>query len=361
MVRERELRAQLADSDVSSIISNLREENDELRGDNDYLREQVAILTQDARLHASVKSELAGLQRQVRAAGLDHSHALATLMKEKEQLASEATEALSALRSELEVRTQAQEEEAALAAVRARDLEGRVAELEANLAKARSLIVNAEEAAKAYSKHNTLLENDNATSERRIAEQEADINGLQARTAELLQDLRASEKNSRAGLDQNALLAADNAQKAELIKSLEESVRSLEESLRAAEENGRHEREMLSMQVQDQKRKVAALASEVKRADDDSKTVRDDMRLELKNAENENSMLRDNLRSEREKMEVLRQEHRRELDDLHRRLRGEESTVARRQEEMHWHIQTLEKELQVAALLACKNVYMNEP
>ena len=41
MERERELRAQLADSEVSNIISKLREENDGLRADNDYLREQV--------------------------------------------------------------------------------------------------------------------------------------------------------------------------------------------------------------------------------------------------------------------------------------------------------------------------------
>ena len=43
MERERELRAQLADSvsEVSNFISKLREENDGLRADNDYLREQV--------------------------------------------------------------------------------------------------------------------------------------------------------------------------------------------------------------------------------------------------------------------------------------------------------------------------------
>ena len=347
MERERELRAQLADSEVSNIISKLREENDGLRADNDYLREQVAILTQDARLHAAVKAEVQNLQQHVRAASLDHSHAIATLTKEKEQLAGEATEALGALRSELEMRTQVHEQEAALSAERAQELAGRVAELEENLAEARDLMTTAEEAAKAYSQHNLLLENDNAKSGRRIAEQEADINGLQARIAVLLQDLQHSETGGREGKERNALLAADVTQKEELIKSLEESVR-------AAEESGRHEREMLSMQVQDQKRKIAALASEVQRAEDDAKTVREEMRLELRKAEAENITLRDNLRLDREKMEELRQEHRSTIDDLHRQLRGKESALAKRQEEVQRHMKALERELQVASLLVAK-------
>ena len=176
--RERELRVQLADNDVSAIIGNLREDNDGLRADNDYLREQVVILSQDVQMHAELKPALENLQQQVREAGFEHHHALSSLSHEKEQLASEATEALSALRNELEMRAQRYEEDTVRAEARTRQLEDQLAELKENLAEARSLIITAEEAAKAYSTHNTLLENDIASSGRRIAEQEAWVDVL---------------------------------------------------------------------------------------------------------------------------------------------------------------------------------------
>ena len=102
--RENELRTQLADNDLNSIIGRLREESDGLRADNEYLREQVAILAQDARMHAELKPELEHFKEQVRNAGLEQHYAISALTEEKERLAGEASEALSALRSEIEIR-----------------------------------------------------------------------------------------------------------------------------------------------------------------------------------------------------------------------------------------------------------------
>jgi len=62
------------------------------------------------------------------------------------------------------------------------------------------------------------------------------------------------------------------------------------------------------------------------------------------------AQFRDNLRLDREKMEELRQEHRSTIDDLHRQLRGKESALAKRQEEVQRHMKALERELQVASL-----------
>ena len=66
------------------------------------------------------------------------------------------------------------------------------------------------------------------------------------------------------------------------------------------------------------------------------------------------AQFRDNLRLDREKMEELRQEHRSTIDDLHRQLRGKESALAKRQEEVQRHMKALERELQVASLLVAK-------
>jgi len=271
--RERELRVQLADNDVSAIIGNLREENHALRVDNDYLREQVAILMQDVQMHAELKPELEILKQEVREAGFEHHHALSSLSREKEQLASEASEALSALRNELEIRAQGYEEDTVRVEARTRLLEDHVAELEENLVEARGLVISAEESAKAYSTHNTLLENDMASGGRRIAEQEADINELRERLAGMQQDLQFAEKAHMAGSSQNEQLVAENAEKSELVKSLEDSVK-------AAEDNGKHELEMLSMHIEDQKRKIATLVGEVQRAENEAKASRDQMRSE---------------------------------------------------------------------------------
>jgi len=269
--RERELRVQLADNDVSAIIGNLREENDALRVDNDYLREQVAILMQDVQMHAELKPELEILKQEVREAGFEHHHALSSLSREKEQLASEASEALSALRNELEIRAQGYEDDTVRMEARTRLLEDHVAELEENLVEARGLVISAEESAKAYSTHNTLLENDMASGGRRIAEQEADINELRERLAGMRKDLQFAEKAHMAGSSQNEQLVAENAGKSELVKSLEDSVK-------AAEDNGKHELEMLSMHIESQKRKIATLVGEVQRAENEAKASRDQMR-----------------------------------------------------------------------------------
>jgi chromosome segregation ATPase len=236
MERERELRAQLANNNVSSVIGDLRAENDGLRADNDYLREQVEILVQNAQKHVP----------ELESRKLQH----ASLLSEKERLASEATEALSALRSELEMRTQAYEDQMAQEKTRVQQLAEQMAELEENLVEARNLLTAADDAANAVASHNELLEKDMANNGRRIAEQEADINGLR---------------------EQNAQLTEESAQKDELNKSLQKS-------LQEADESGKHEREMLSMQVEEHKRKISTLVLEIQQAQNDARAARDELR-----------------------------------------------------------------------------------
>ena len=259
--RERELRAQLADHDVSTVIGNLRAESDELRADNDFLREQVEILVQNAQK----------LQPEHESMRLKHDNALSSLSYEKERLASEATEALSALRSELEMRTQAYEDQVEREQGRVQQLEAQVADFEAILAEARNLVSTADEAANAYSKHNALLEKDVASHGRQVAEKEADMKMLRERINELQRDLQAAEKAHLAGREQNTQLAEEVTAKDEVNKSLEKS-------LHAAEESSKHERGMLSMQIEDQKRRISALVLEVQQAENDARTTRDELR-----------------------------------------------------------------------------------
>ena len=73
---------------------------------------------------------------------------------------------------------------------------------------------------------------------------------------------------------------------------------------------------MLAMQIEEQKRKVSALVSEVQRAENGAKANREQMREELKKAEAENNQLRNNFRESREKLEQAQQDNRKALDDL---------------------------------------------
>jgi len=249
--REAELRAQVGDP--STIISKLGAQNDALRTENDYFREQVAILMQDAKNHADLKPELELRKQQMLHVGTEHYKALSSLAAEKDRLATEATEALAALRNELEIRTQNHEEEKV-------GLESRVTELWDNLTEARSVIISAEVAAETYSTHNALLEKyiaKNALDGRRIAEQEAEVQDLQMRIAELQRRLQE--------------IVAEHEEKDALIKSLES--REV-----AAELSAKNEREILLVQIEQQKRDIEALVSQVHRSETDAIATRDQMR-----------------------------------------------------------------------------------
>lgn len=256
--REAELRAQVGDP--STIISKLGAQHDALRTENYYFREQVAILMQDAKNHADLKPELELRKQQMLHVGTEHYKALSSLAAEKDRLATEATEALAALRNELELRTQNHEEDLAHAEARKVELESRVTELWDNLTEARSVIISAEVAAETYSTHNALLEKyiaKNALDGRRIAEQEAEVQDLQMRIAELQRRLQE--------------IVAEHEEKDALIKSLES--REV-----AAELSAKNEREILLVQIEQQKRDIEALVSQVHRSETDAIANRDQMR-----------------------------------------------------------------------------------
>jgi hypothetical protein len=208
---------------------------------------------QDAKNHADLKPELELRKQQMLHVGTEHYKALSSLAAEKDRLATEATEALAALRNELEIRTQNHEEEKV-------GLESRVTELWDNLTEARSVIVSAEVAAETYSTHNALLEKyiaKNALDGRRIAEQEAEVQDLQMRIAELQRRLQE--------------IVAEHEQKDSVIKLLEN--REV-----AAELSAKNEREILLVQIEQQKRDIEALVSQVHRSETDAIATRDQMR-----------------------------------------------------------------------------------
>ena len=269
--RERDLRAQLTDQDVNNVMRKLAEENTGLHADNSYLREQVEILTQDARVHAEVKRELSHLREHMNRVGSVHQNALSSASEQKERLASEASEALSALRSEFEMRAHTHEEEMALATTRSKQLEGRITLLEQDLEEARNHAKTAEEAVRACSAHNVLLENDVAGSQRLITQKEAAVHEQLIRVSKLQEELQAVEK---ARLDDREQLAQLNAE----LSQKQEQVNSLQESVQAVETREKNERETMSMNIEELQHKIAMFSSDVQSAQNDVANTREQMR-----------------------------------------------------------------------------------
>ena len=293
--REHDLRELVADP--SAIVSRLREENHDLYAANRDLRDQVAILSQ--------------------ASAMDLTNS------EKERLAIDASEALSALRYEFEAQREAQTH---MHNTEMQALRHHIAQLEEQLAEARG-----QTTANAFLQDAATWKERVATSGRRVASPEAQSDEHVVHAGEVCDNRLAADETDLVGREPIHWLSAKNAPTGE-------QIRWPQESLRAAEKE-------INQQSRPSEAEVAQLRDEVRRVERDAIKAREQHRHELARVQADNEQLRTSLWQEREKIGRVELEHSQALIGAHDRLHGDASDFADREHNLQREIKRLEAEL----------------
>eukprot|EP00961_Rhodomonas_salina_P170317 2295562-Rhodomonas_salina.2 len=307
---------------------------------------------------AALKAEMAALKDRMHEDAAMHERALTAAGREKEHAKTEGKEALRSLRAEIEAREAELEETKDRSKGKVRELQKEVKELEEAIAETRGLRKAAEEVARTQSAAITRLEKDLNAQQKLVLDREKQIQSLNDQILRMDEDMSAIEQDAQKKDEQVELctfflpfiklegLRRHLSQKEDLNRVLEDAVRQ-------AEDNSRHETDMMSLQIEDSKRKMAGMVAEIpnydgammrelvlgflggsQRTEEDARNMREQLREEIRRLEGENKRLRDEIQDDRDARDRSAKQHQTALEDLRRaKDRIEQTRTGHRTEE----------------------------
>ena len=246
MQRERDLRDQLSNADVSSILSKIRHENKTLKDEIQSLKDTLATMPEE--LEKS-RSESAALKEELSSWQAEHTHLVKMHEKQLSEIKTDhqgklrvLEEELSAQKQNEERRFQEYEDRFTLCESQSQQIMEENQELKAILQQTHTLLAGSQESANQSAKRLAELERENNDLHRQLADKNGEVRALEAH-------LKVVEERS-AG--QEAQLSKMQLDAGALNKKILETELELSNTVESSRQNAEHlkrENEKLEMQV----------------------------------------------------------------------------------------------------------------
>eukprot|EP00960_Hanusia_phi_P029293 747870-Hanusia_phi.AAC.9 len=322
LAREKDLRSQLSHQDVDDVFFKLRKESEELRKENDALRQiemEYAMFKASA---TDLTAEIQQLKAKLQRVEVESCSRVETLQDEKERLLQTSIADQEQMKSEF-LRIQSELEE------KVQSLERKNEELTGEQMGRPREMMEAEI---------SRLKNDVDKMKQTLVNTEIEKNILSEKYEEAMSKLKNLEKKSE-GLQQS-----NTALKEELM-SKEEDLKSMESVLNESHETSRKEEDEYCRQIAELTRKLSNNSFELQKAEVEAASLREQLNQEIKNLENEKRHLRESLREERDRYEKLQEENSRTIFQLTQAHERTEFASKRRETELQSRIENLLNDL----------------